>query len=192
MVCRCVFQKEDSDNVVGVALNRDLVKVCAHVHQQHALSTAHTLAVCQSCTELLCTSYLVLRCLLPAYSTRHGQTAQPHQPCWHACSQGVMHSSPATPQSVGAEQVASVALERNLTALGPLVLPWGEKLKFVAVWLRRCWPGQRAKIKAYMPDFSKAFNHFCLHAGRLLLLSLHGPPAHLSSGLIACRFKPAA
>ena len=51
--CRCVFQKEDNNNVVGVALNRDLVKVCPRSQQHHALSTSSALAACQSRTKLL-------------------------------------------------------------------------------------------------------------------------------------------
>ena len=128
LACRCVFQREDDDGVVGVALNRDLVKVCHSV----ALQLRSRMGLCVACaagdTDLGLQSAILCLSLL-------------------CC------------------QVASEALERNLTKLGPLVLPWSEKLKFVAVWLRRRLPGQRAKVKSYMPDFAKAFDHFCLHAG---------------------------
>ena len=63
-------------------------------------------------------------------------------------------------------KVAGRALERNLTVLGPLVLPWSEKLKYAGNYLRRKVLKQR-ELKAYIPDFKKAFNHFCLHAGPL-------------------------
>ena len=61
--------------------------------------------------------------------------------------------------------MASKALERNLTALGPLVLPASEKAKFVVNWLQRRLAGRGRKPPAYVPDFTKAFDHFCLHAG---------------------------
>lgn len=82
---RCVFQHADNDGVVGVELNRDLVKVAAR------------------------------------------------------------------------------AMEVNLTRLGPLVLPLGEKLAFAANWFAR--KVLRARVAPYVPDFRKAFDHFCLHAG---------------------------
>ena len=85
MACRCVYQREDDAGVVGVELNRDLVKV------------------------------------------------------------------------------ASKALERNLTRLGPLVLPLSEKAAFAASLFARKVLGM--KRKPYVPDFRRAFNHFCLHAG---------------------------
>ncbi|KAK2077855.1 hypothetical protein QBZ16_003723 [Prototheca wickerhamii] len=60
--------------------------------------------------------------------------------------------------------VAAKALTTNLTRLGPLVLPWSEKLMFAANWVARFFKGKEA-IAAYVPDFTKAFDHFCLHAG---------------------------
>ena len=59
--------------------------------------------------------------------------------------------------------MASKALEKNLTKLGPLVLPMSEQLQFAANMLQRKVLGKR--IAPYVPNFAKAFNHFCLHAG---------------------------
>lgn len=61
-------------------------------------------------------------------------------------------------------KVAGRALERNLTTLGPLVLPLSEKLRYVVNYVRRKMLQQR-RLKPYVPDFKKAFDHFCLHAG---------------------------
>ena len=61
-------------------------------------------------------------------------------------------------------KVAGKALEKNLTRLGPLVLPLGEQLRFAGNWAQRKVLGKR-HVKPYVPDFTKAFNHFCLHAG---------------------------
>ncbi len=49
-------------------------------------------------------------------------------------------------------QVASDALKTNMTVLGPMVLPWSEKLKFVFNVLQRKMGMKKA---AYIPDFKK-------------------------------------
>ncbi|PSC74991.1 very-long-chain 3-ketoacyl-synthase [Micractinium conductrix] len=59
--------------------------------------------------------------------------------------------------------VASKAMETNMTRLGPLVLPWSEKLVFAANWVAR--NVLRMRVARYIPDFREAFDHFCLHAG---------------------------
>mmetsp|Transcript_15228 Transcript_15228/g.38648 ORF Transcript_15228/g.38648 Transcript_15228/m.38648 type:complete len:534 (+) Transcript_15228:229-1830(+) len=59
--------------------------------------------------------------------------------------------------------IAGEALKVNITTLGPLVLPISEQLKFFYnLVLRKCF---KVKMKAYIPDFKKAFDHFCIHAG---------------------------
>jgi 3-ketoacyl-CoA synthase len=59
--------------------------------------------------------------------------------------------------------VAGEALRTNITTLGPLVLPMSEQLRFLAtVVLTRVF---RAKVRAYLPDFKLALEHFCIHAG---------------------------
>jgi 3-ketoacyl-CoA synthase len=60
--------------------------------------------------------------------------------------------------------VAGDALKTNITTLGPLVLPLTEQLKFLrSVVLQRVL---RARgVRPYMPDFRRAFEHFCVHAG---------------------------
>ncbi|OWM67973.1 hypothetical protein CDL15_Pgr017541 [Punica granatum] len=60
-------------------------------------------------------------------------------------------------------KIAGSALERNITTLGPLVLPVSEQVMFVLnmigrKFLKRQW-------NAYMPNFKRAFEHFCIHAG---------------------------
>ncbi|KAG9441520.1 hypothetical protein H6P81_017374 [Aristolochia fimbriata] len=59
--------------------------------------------------------------------------------------------------------VAGEALKTNLTALGPRVLPFSEKLLFVQNFLRRRF--LNPKTPPYVPNFKKAFEHFCIHAG---------------------------
>lgn len=60
-------------------------------------------------------------------------------------------------------RVAGKAMEMNLRRLGPLVLPLGEKIAFVTNLAARKLFG--LQVSPYVPDFRKAFDHFCLHAG---------------------------
>lgn len=61
--------------------------------------------------------------------------------------------------------VAGEALKTNLTTLGPLVLPYSEQLRFAFYHLKKnLWPGKK-KVAPYIPNFKKAFDHFCIHAG---------------------------
>ncbi|XP_020583315.1 3-ketoacyl-CoA synthase 5-like [Phalaenopsis equestris] len=61
-------------------------------------------------------------------------------------------------------EFSAVALKQHLTRLGLLVLPWEEKLRFLFSRLFR-----KRKVGGsgggYVPEFRKAFEHFCVHAG---------------------------
>ncbi|KAF5733317.1 putative acyltransferase [Tripterygium wilfordii] len=60
--------------------------------------------------------------------------------------------------------VAARALRTNMTELGPLVLPYSEQIQYVWSLIRRgIWSS--ASKKEYVPNFKKAFEHFCIHAG---------------------------
>ncbi|MQL97907.1 hypothetical protein Taro_030604 [Colocasia esculenta] len=60
--------------------------------------------------------------------------------------------------------VAGEALKANITTLGPLVLPLSEQLHFFATLVARKLLRAR-KVKPYIPDFKRACEHFCIHAG---------------------------
>ena len=65
-------------------------------------------------------------------------------------------------------RIAGQALTKNLARLGPRVLPWNEKLLFAANWVSRRAArllGREPAWALYQPDFTQAFQHFCLHAG---------------------------
>lgn len=82
-------------------------------------------------------------------------------------------------------EIAGESLKANITHLGPLFLPITEQLKyFVNLWVRKAvkknspfssplirlykayfLPGDVSEIQPYIPDFTKAFDHFCIHAG---------------------------
>jgi len=71
-------------------------------------------------------------------------------------------------------QVGTRALRDNMTSLGPVVLPLSEKLTFAANMITRqlskSVPALKGKLpeswtKPYVPDFRKAFDHFCIHTG---------------------------
>ncbi|KAG4955675.1 hypothetical protein JHK82_041391 [Glycine max] len=60
--------------------------------------------------------------------------------------------------------VAASALRTNITDLGPLVLPYSEQLRYGwSVISRKMWA--RGNKEMYVPNFRKAFEHFCIHAG---------------------------
>lgn len=61
--------------------------------------------------------------------------------------------------------MAGEVLETNLGTLGALVLPYSEQIRFVLSILRKkIWPSKK-KPATYVPNFKKAFDHFCIHAG---------------------------
>lgn len=54
--------------------------------------------------------------------------------------------------------LSGIALRNNLFVLGPLVLPYGEILRYL-------WSALTNEKNRYIPDFGKAFDHICVHAG---------------------------
>ena len=61
-------------------------------------------------------------------------------------------------------EVAGEALRENIFRLGPLVFPADVHVRFFANLLRRRYLRQR-HLKPYVPDFHRAFDHFCIHTG---------------------------
>ena len=60
--------------------------------------------------------------------------------------------------------VAAKALRINISELGPLVLPYSEQLRYGwSVVRKRIWFAEKKEI--YLPNFKKAFEHICIHAG---------------------------
>lgn len=60
--------------------------------------------------------------------------------------------------------IAGGSLKANITTLGPLVLPISEQLLFFVNLI--CRKVLKIKsLKAYIPDFKLAFEHFCIHTG---------------------------
>ncbi|MCL7023584.1 hypothetical protein MKW94_013762 [Papaver nudicaule] len=63
-------------------------------------------------------------------------------------------------------KVAVKALTTNITTLGPLVLPYSEQLRYGLTYIRhKIWPPAKSDNSLLVPNFKKAFQHFCLHAG---------------------------
>ncbi|KAN0014584.1 hypothetical protein ACTFIU_000902 [Dictyostelium citrinum] len=60
--------------------------------------------------------------------------------------------------------VVGDCMKTNFTILGPMVLPWSEQIKFFVNFCYRKLVGGK-KVPAYVPNFKKAFQHFCIHAG---------------------------
>ncbi|KAF5757513.1 putative very-long-chain 3-oxoacyl-CoA synthase [Helianthus annuus] len=59
--------------------------------------------------------------------------------------------------------IAANSLKSNISTIGPLVLPVTEQLLFLFNLLGRKM--FKLDLKPYIPDFKKAFDHFCIHAG---------------------------
>ncbi|XP_018842067.1 3-ketoacyl-CoA synthase 7 [Juglans regia] len=61
--------------------------------------------------------------------------------------------------------VAANALRINISELGPRVLPYSEQLQYGwSVIRQKIWPAAGRK-GIYVPNFKRAFEHFCIHAG---------------------------
>lgn len=78
-------------------------------------------------------------------------------------------------------KVAGKTMEKNLTTLGPQVLPLSEQAK--VVWSiivryvlkslgkvlktngKESWASKLPIVKPYVPDFKRCIDHFCIHAG---------------------------
>lgn len=66
-------------------------------------------------------------------------------------------------------KVAGRAMEKNLTLLGPYVLPISEQIKVAIPMFLRFLSKQLGikalKVDPYIPDFKRGIDHFCIHAG---------------------------
>jgi len=60
--------------------------------------------------------------------------------------------------------IAAESVKTNITTLGPLVLPFSEQILFLANLVALKLFNMK-QLKAYIPDFRLAFDHFCIHAG---------------------------
>ncbi|XP_021285784.1 3-ketoacyl-CoA synthase 7 [Herrania umbratica] len=60
--------------------------------------------------------------------------------------------------------VAAKALRTNISELAPLVLPYSEQLRYGwSVARKTIWSAEQKGT--FVPNFKKAFEHFCIHAG---------------------------
>ncbi|CAM0913950.1 unnamed protein product [Alopecurus aequalis] len=85
-------------------------------------------------------------------------------------------------------RVAGRTLKANITTLAPLVLPVSEQLLFLSSFIINKLLNR--KFKLYVPDFRRAFEHFCIHAGgravidevqhRLGLSDVHVEPSRMT------------
>ncbi|KQJ86178.1 3-ketoacyl-CoA synthase 6 [Brachypodium distachyon] len=65
--------------------------------------------------------------------------------------------------------IAGDALKAHITAIGPLVLPASELLRFLLFSIvRKALHGRK---RPYIPDFRMVFEHFCIHVGGPAVIS---------------------
>lgn len=68
-------------------------------------------------------------------------------------------------QEADDEGYTGEALKTNMTTLAALVLPYSELIQYgLSIMWKKVWPPAK-KRGSYIPDFKKAFDHFCIHAG---------------------------
>nr|AAK62348.1 3-ketoacyl-CoA synthase [Physaria fendleri] len=60
--------------------------------------------------------------------------------------------------------VAGTAVKKNISTLGPLILPLSEKLLYFVSFIAKKLLKEKIK-NYYVPDLKLAINHFCIHAG---------------------------
>jgi 3-ketoacyl-CoA synthase len=78
---------------------------------------------------------------------------------------------------------AGEALKANITTLGPLVLPVSEQLLFASNMIVRKTLGKKA-ARPYVPDFTTAFDHICIHTGGRGVIDEIEKHLQLHAGLI--------
>merc|ERR1711959_843 len=62
-------------------------------------------------------------------------------------------------------KIAGEALKKNIQVLGTVALPFSEQIKYVWDQFMRGKSKARREKPPYVPDFKKAFDHYCIHAG---------------------------
>eukprot|EP00179_Madagascaria_erythrocladioides_P007720 CAMPEP_0198309954 /NCGR_PEP_ID=MMETSP1450-20131203/2173_1 /TAXON_ID=753684 ORGANISM="Madagascaria erythrocladiodes, Strain CCMP3234" /NCGR_SAMPLE_ID=MMETSP1450 /ASSEMBLY_ACC=CAM_ASM_001115 /LENGTH=572 /DNA_ID=CAMNT_0044012739 /DNA_START=167 /DNA_END=1885 /DNA_ORIENTATION=- len=67
--------------------------------------------------------------------------------------------------------IAGSALKKNITSLAPLVFPFDEHIKF-GIYLFKKRVLKYKKMPPFVPDFHRAFSHFCIHTGGRAVLDV--------------------
>ena len=93
-------------------------------------------------------------------------------------------------------KVAGKTMEKNMTTIGPYVLPLSEQAKvvislgarFTMKSLNQLFKTKKFPVvKPYVPDFKRGIDHFCIHAGgRAVIDGTLSRKYHVSFYLIFC------
>lgn len=79
--------------------------------------------------------------------------------------------------------VAGDALKENMTRLAPLVMPPLVHVEFALYLLRKRFLKRREP--PFVPDFHRAFRHFCIHTGGRAVLDVMEEALHLDESDLA-------
>ncbi|KAM0062124.1 putative very-long-chain 3-oxoacyl-CoA synthase [Helianthus debilis subsp. tardiflorus] len=144
----------------------DLAKQMLKIHQNtYAVVEPKTSLKTEGCAAVLlsnksCDKYISRYKLLQVVRTQYGSNDTAYK-C--AYQQEDDSGNMGVSLSKDIMTVAGAALKLNITTIGPCVLPISELILFFVNLVTRKLINP--KTKPYLPNFKKAFDHFCIHAG---------------------------
>lgn len=163
----CVFEVEDEQGVRGVRLGKELMGVAGERagHQRGKRGGRGWLARCEAgaaagapTAAAAAAAGFAWRGRLPAQAPAR---AHPKRPLPYAAPPTPPHCAPPCRPPSGPP---GVALKKNIMTLGPHVLPYWEQAMFAANLVARKVYGSK-RVKTYVPSFTRAFEHVCIHTG---------------------------
>ncbi|KAG6433867.1 hypothetical protein SASPL_105486 [Salvia splendens] len=89
--------------------------------------------------------------------------SEPSAPCRRR-----LNIDPIIKLNIDLMAVTGEVLKSNITMIGPLVLPVSKQILFALSLIGR--KIINSKWKPYIPDFKQAFEHFCIHAGKRVVI----------------------
>jgi len=153
----------NNPNSVAVVVSTELITQSLYHGHERSFLVQNTLFRCGGAAVMLTNRpRLVLRA---KYQLKHLVRTQCSDDVSYGCVFECQDKTGMTGVCLSKDivKVAGDAMKRNLTQLGPLVLPLSEQVKVAwGLFLSLVSKEKRAR---YVPNFKTAFNFFCIHAG---------------------------